>query len=90
MNKIPKQFLKCYVGRNGKQNQRKVHIQVYGLLKNNRIEGVPTQQKLRVPSLLVYSDIQLVCTFSLSFTAFFEIIIPKVILTPFSSVFISP
>ena len=31
-----KTFPKCYVGRNGKQNQQKLHIQVCGSLKTQR------------------------------------------------------
>ena len=34
-----KTFPKCYVGRNGKQNQRKLHIQVCGSLKTQRNQG---------------------------------------------------
>ena len=31
-----KTFPKCYVGRNGKRNQQKLHIQVCGSLKTQR------------------------------------------------------
>ena len=31
-----KTFPKCYAGRNGKQNQQKLHIQVCGSLKTQR------------------------------------------------------
>ena len=34
-----KTFPKCYVGRNGKQNQQKLHIQVCGSLKTQRNQG---------------------------------------------------
>ena len=34
-----KTFPKCYVGRNGKRNQQKLHIQVCGLLKTQRNQG---------------------------------------------------
>ena len=30
---------KCYVGRNGKRNQQKLHIQVCGLLRRNGTKG---------------------------------------------------
>ena len=32
-------FPKCYVGRNGKRNQQKLHIQVCGSLKTQRNQG---------------------------------------------------
>ena len=38
-----KTFPKCYVGRNGKRNQQKLHIQVCGLLKTQRIKGAMTK-----------------------------------------------
>ena len=34
-----KTFLKCYVGRNGKRKQQKLHIQVCGSLKTQRNQG---------------------------------------------------
>ena len=34
-----KTFPKCYVGRNGKRNQQKLHIQVCGSLKTQRNQG---------------------------------------------------
>ena len=34
-----KTFPKCYVGRNGKQNQQKLHIQVCGSLKTQQNQG---------------------------------------------------
>ena len=34
-----KTFPKCYAGRNGKRNQQKLHIQVYGSLKTQRNQG---------------------------------------------------
>ena len=34
-----KTFSKCYVGRNGKQNQQKLHIQVCGSLKTQPNQG---------------------------------------------------
>ena len=34
-----KTFPKCYVGKNGKQNQQKLHIQVCGSLKTQRNQG---------------------------------------------------
>ena len=34
-----KTFSKCYVGRNGKQNQQKLRIQVCGSLKTQRNQG---------------------------------------------------
>ena len=34
-----KTFSKCYVGRNGKRNQQKLHIQVCGSLKTQRNQG---------------------------------------------------
>ena len=34
-----KTFLKCYVGRNGKRNQQKLHIQECGSLKTQRNQG---------------------------------------------------
>ena len=34
-----KTFPKCYVGRNGKQNQQKLHVQVCGSLKTQRNQG---------------------------------------------------
>ena len=34
-----KTFPKCYVGRNGKRNQQKLHIQVFGSLKTQRNQG---------------------------------------------------
>ena len=33
------QDTKCYAGRNGKQSQQKLHIQVCGLLKTQRNQG---------------------------------------------------
>ena len=38
-----KTFPKCYVGRNGKRNQQKLHIQVCGLLKTQRNQGWKSQ-----------------------------------------------
>ena len=38
-----KTFPKCYVGRNGKRNQQKLHIQVYGSLKTQRNQGWKSQ-----------------------------------------------
>ena len=39
-----KTFPKCYVGRNGKRNQQKLHIQVCGLLTiHNEIKGAMTK-----------------------------------------------
>ena len=34
-----KTFPKCYVGRNGKRNQQKLHIRVCGSLKTQRNQG---------------------------------------------------
>ena len=34
-----KTFPKCYIGRNGKQNQQKLHIQACGSLKTQRNQG---------------------------------------------------
>ena len=34
-----KTFPKCYVGRNGKRNQQKLHIQVCGSLKTQQNQG---------------------------------------------------
>ena len=34
-----KTFPKCYVGRNGKRNQQKLHIQACGSLKTQRNQG---------------------------------------------------
>ena len=34
-----KTFPKCYVGRNGKRKQQKLHIQVCGSLKTQRNQG---------------------------------------------------
>ena len=34
-----KTFPKCYVGRNGKRNQQKLHVQVCGSLKTQRNQG---------------------------------------------------
>ena len=34
-----KTFAKCYVGRNGKRNQQKLHTQVCGSLKTPRNQG---------------------------------------------------
>ena len=38
-----KTFPKCYVGRNGKRNQQKLHIQVCGSLKTQRNQGWKSQ-----------------------------------------------
>ena len=38
-----KTFSKCYVGRNGKRKQQKLHIQVCGSLKTQRNQGAMTK-----------------------------------------------
>ena len=37
--KVNEQVTKTFVGRNGKQNQQQLHIQVYGSLKTQRNQG---------------------------------------------------